>query len=283
MVHQIITPALEGILGPSAMALVGAAVRGGRAILAAGKPGVEIKPDGTPVTAADIASHGAILSYLATSLPDLPVISEEGTEGPGFKDPDQTFILVDPLDGTKDYLAGHEDYAVCLALMQRQRPVAGVILAPAQRKLWVGAIAGAWVIALTPDLTAAFEPAHRLRLSDQSAHPKRVVISRSHPDRDTRMIAAAYAGITPVEMGAALKFAAIADGTACLYPRAKGARAWDVAAGEAIITAAGGTVLGRKTALLGYGIADGSFMTDGFVAAANTTLAAHARGQWPAN
>jgi 3'(2'), 5'-bisphosphate nucleotidase len=283
MVHQIITPALEGTFGPVVVALVGAAVRGGRAILAAEKPGLEIKSDGTPVTAADIASHNAILAHLASTWPDLPVISEEGTKGAAFREPDQTFILVDPLDGTKDYLAGHDEYAVCVALMERQRPVAGVILAPAQRKLWIGMPGGAWAIDLTADLTAAVEPARRLHLSDHAEHPLRLVMSRSHPDKDTQQVAVAYSSATQIEMGAALKFAAIAEGNACLYPRATGARAWDVAAGEAIIAGAGGAVLGRKTALLTYGIADGSFMTDGFVAAANAAIAVHASAQWPAN
>jgi 3'(2'), 5'-bisphosphate nucleotidase len=219
------------------------AVQAGQAIMrlrpALGK--ADEKADGSPVTEADIEADRLIRSRLAEALPSLPIISEEArqTHSPGEA---ERFVLVDPLDGTREFIAGRDEFTVNIALVENGIPVVGAIVAPALSRLYVGSdkarraeISGA---AAVPALSEMTEIA-------AAALPEtgwRAVASRSHRDPQTQ----AWLDGNPVwalcEAGSSLKFCALAQGDADVYPRLAPTMAWDIAAGHAILRAAGGRV-----------------------------------------
>lgn len=199
------------------------------------------KTDGSPVTEADLAADLVIARGLGELLPGVPVISEETVErAPGLTDPDGLFVLVDPLDGTREFINGSPDYTVNIALIARRRPVAGVVLAPATGVVWTG---------LCP-LHAAGE-AHRIDHAGAAPVPVRVrrpgaaldvLASRSHADPGTDAYLATLPGHRRLTVGSSLKFCRIAEGSADLYPRWGTTMEWDTAAGHAVAAAAGALV-----------------------------------------
>jgi len=211
---------------------------------------VRIKADGSPVTAADEAAEAVIREGLTRLAPALPIISEEQAENerPALRDVD--YVLVDPLDGTRDFIAGRDEYTVNIAVMAAGRPILGVIAAPALGRLWRGIVG---------------RGAERMEFSAQRAsapqavrtrpHPQGelvVMVSRSHLDARTQDFVAGLANARRVACGSSLKFCRVADGTADLYPRLAPTRDWDVAAGHAILAAAGGSVRDPEGAALIY-------------------------------
>jgi 3'(2'), 5'-bisphosphate nucleotidase len=258
-----------------------AAVAGARAMQAAGRGLIRIKGDGTPHAAADIASDQAIAEVLAARLKGLPVVSEESRSDlpKGFAE--GTFILVDPLDGTREFLEGHPDHAVCIALIEQRRPMAGVILAPQRRKAW---IAGekAFEIALDADLELLPSSARPLTLDSDVEVPNRMVTSRSRPDPMARRMFPDLPEESIRRVGAVLKLVAIATGEACVFPTSNPSSEWDIAAGEALVRAAGGVMLGRNGKPLIYGRKSRGFVHEPYVAACNLKVARLALSQWPA-
>jgi 3'(2'), 5'-bisphosphate nucleotidase len=258
-----------------------AAVAGARAMQTAGRGLIRIKGDGTPHAAADLASDAAIAEVLARGLKGVPVVSEESRrELPkGFAE--GRFILVDPLDGTREFLEGHPDHAVCIALIERRHPVAGVILAPDRRKAW---IAGQTAVELTLD--ADFSPqlssVRSIRLLSQTETPNRMVTSRSRPDPMARRMFPDMPDEGVQRIGAVLKLVAIATGEACVFPTSNPSSEWDIAAGEALLRAAGGVMLGRNGKPLIYGRKSRGFLHEPYVAACNAAVARLALSQWPA-
>ena len=212
----------------------------GDAILALQKGELEAtaKADGSPVTRADLASNATILRGLAGKFPDVPVITEECA-------PDHTakarrVFLVDPLDGTRDFLAGHHDYTVNIALLDDGAPVAGVVYAPALGVIYTGAMGeGARRACVTNGLIGAWQAIAAVAPADKL----RAVTSRSHPSTRTRQYleGLVIGDLTPV--GSSLKFCLIAAGEADVYPRMGQTMEWDTAAGDAILRASGGTVM----------------------------------------
>lgn len=244
-------------------ALTALSVRAALAIRdAADKNGVRRKADGSPVTAADIAAEVAIREGLSALAPALPVISEEQAE---HRRPlsASSYFLVDPLDGTRELIAGRDEYAVNIALMTRQVPVLGVIAAPALGLVWRGSVGqGAERLAFAAaDGISSPSPIHT------RPRPQRgpvVLVSRSHLDTHTQ----AYLGSLPQPMtipcGSAVKFCRIAEGTADLYPRLAPTHDWDVAAGHAIVEAAGGQVRRPDGEPIRYGTPE--LLIAGFIA-----------------
>lgn len=222
---------------------VAAAREAGTAILAvyrADNP-VETKPDGSPLTLADRATHRAILKVLAGST--LPVISEEGDD---LHVEACRYWLVDPLDGTKDFLAGNDEFTVNIALVLDQAPVLGVVYAPALDELYVGGQGlGAWKEKSgirTP--CAVVDKAARCRMA----------VSRFHDHPDVELFAAANGIVERVAVGSALKYGHLAGGAVDVFPRLVGSSEWDTAAGQAVLEAAGGQVLDWHTGMpLRYG------------------------------
>jgi 3'(2'), 5'-bisphosphate nucleotidase len=224
------------------------------------------KPDHSPVTAADKASEAKILEGLYRLFPGIPAVSEESATSVVTENPAAQFVLVDPLDGTRELLAGRDEFTVNIALITAGAPVAGVVAAPARGLLWRGIVGqSAERLFLTP--TGARDPiAIRARtLSDGLI----ALVSRSHLDPATEAYLARLAPITKIPCGSALKFCLLAEGAADLYPRLAPTAEWDVAAGHAVLAAAGGAVTTPDGGALCYGRA--GFRVPGFIAWGNRT------------
>ncbi len=216
------------------------AVEAGRAILAVydGPIAVVTKDDRSPLTEADRAAHRVIAAGLARLAPDIPILSEEGRPVPyGERRHWHRLWIVDPLDGTKEFIKRNGEFTVNIALVERGAPVVGVVYAPVPDLLyWSLRGAGAW-------RRTGNGPAAPIRVRDQApARGLTVVQSRSHPSPD---LAAYMAGLPVAETlsrGSSLKLCAVAEGAADLYPRLGPTMEWDTAAGHAVVEGAGGAV-----------------------------------------
>jgi len=257
-------------------ALAAIAVAAGRLILACrpgGGPALS-KPDGSPQTEADRAADALIAGRLRALAPDIPVVSEEG--GPaGWTLEPEAFFLVDPLDGTRDFMGGFDEFTVNLAYVRHGRPEAGIVLAPALGELFAGSPSGAFVQALGADLSPAGEPRPLGPLRPPEAAP-RAVASRSHRHPGTDALLAALPAAGTLCFGSALKFCRLAEGRAELYPRLGPTMEWDTAAGEAVLTAAGGLVVDLDGSPLVYGKHAAGFRNPPFLAATCPELAGRA-------
>lgn len=238
-----------------------------------------IKKDLSPVTAADEASEALILEGLARALPGVPVVAEESVAGGARPDAlDGSFLLVDPLDGTREFLAGRDEFTVNIAIVTRGVPVAGVIAAPAQGLLWRGVVGGK-AERLRIKLGAAPAEAYDRRYIRTRPAPERLTIatSRTHLDEMTEDYLARLPIGKRYLCGSSVKFCHIAEGVADIYPRLSPTHEWDIAAGCAILAAAGGQVTAPDGGALAFGSADGKFLVPGFIArgdpAAITALA----------
>ena len=213
-----------------------------------GEHAVEFKADRSPLTAADKASHAIIAAGLKALTPAVPVLSEEGRDIPYAerRNWDQLW-LVDPLDGTKEFLKRNGEFTINVALIREGRPFFGVVGVPAQDRLYWGVTGkGSWLTeqGRLPQ-PIAVRPADRER-------GLTVVQSRSHPSPETAEYLAKIKVAEAVEVGSALKFCIIAEGRADLYPRLGPTMEWDTAAGQAVVEAAGGRVMTLDGASLRY-------------------------------
>jgi 3'(2'), 5'-bisphosphate nucleotidase len=206
------------------------------------------KADASPVTEADETAEAVILRGLAALAPDIPVVSEEAASGGRIPVVGSKFWLVDPLDGTKEFVSRNGEFTVNIALIEDGLPVLGVVLAPALGRLYAGAHGvGAFVESATggrADSTVRAAPEDGLV----------VVSSRSHGDADAldRFLAGRKVA-SSVSAGSSLKFCLVATGVADLYPRLGRTMEWDTAAGHAVLRAAGGRVTDLQGNELGYG------------------------------
>jgi 3'(2'), 5'-bisphosphate nucleotidase len=247
-------------------ALTTLASHAGAAILALhGELRQREKPDRSPVTAADEASEALILQGLAKLLPGVPLISEEaGSRAPVRTDGDM--LLVDPLDGTRELLAGEREYTVNIALVSGGTPVLGVVAAPALGLVWRG-IAGhgaeRWRLPPGTDASSASE---RIPIHTRARPPTGTLalISRFHNAPATDAWLDRIPGLARMICGSSLKFCRLAEGAADLYPRLSPMSEWDIAAGHAVLVAAGGAMTRPDGAPLVYG--QGDFRVSGFVA-----------------
>jgi 3'(2'), 5'-bisphosphate nucleotidase len=213
--------------------------------------GVRIKEDATPVTAADEAAEAVICDALAQLEPSLPIISEEGTEREPPKIRGQSYFLVDPLDGTREFIAGRDEYTVNIGLICAGAPVLGVIAAPALGLIWRGIVGrGAERIEFA---AATMSEPQAIRTRARPNRELRVIASRSHLDAQTKAYIGGLPGAELIRCGSSLKFCRLAEGAADLYPRLAPTREWDVAAGNAILAAAGGSVVAPDGDALAYG------------------------------
>jgi 3'(2'), 5'-bisphosphate nucleotidase len=230
------------------------------------------KPDGSPLTAADLAADAAIAAALARLCPGIPVVSEEGDA----RDAPARFLLVDPLDGTKEFLAGNGEFTVNIALIEDHEPVAGVVLAPALGVLWAGAAGqGATRTELAPRpggpgaASAPHDPVsdkiRPVQVRPRPAAPV-AVASRSHADAATEGFLARIGAGARRSVGSSLKFCLVAEGAADVYPRFAPTMEWDTAAGHAVLLAAGGRVEAPDGAPLRYGIAGRGWRNGQFIA-----------------
>ena len=241
------------------------------------RPGPEVarryKPDQSPVTSADEASEAVILDGLTRLIPGLPVIAEESV-GRAPAEVGKSVAVVDPLDGTKEFIAGRDEFTVNLAIVTRGAPVAGLIAAPAQGMLWRGVIGfGAERLKMRWADGAISE---RIAIRTRRAPDRLVVaVSRSHMDKDSEAWLGRLPSTERYPCGSSLKFCHLAEGKADLYPRLGPTSEWDIAAGCAILAAAGGAVTAPDGSTLRFGTG-GTFRVPGFIAWGDPERAARA-------
>ena len=208
-----------------------AARRAGEVIMThyKGSDDFSLKLDGSPVTRADQAAHQVITETLIQSV--YPMVSEEGSD---LLIDAKAYWLVDPLDGTKDYLAGNDEFTVNIALVIEHQPVLGVVYAPALDTLFAGEQGAAWY-----EKNGLRVDCHRVEKRQQL----RMAVSRFHDHPDVDVFARLNAVTQRVPMGSALKYGCLATAEVDVFPRLVGCSEWDTAAGQAIVEAAGGQVL----------------------------------------
>lgn len=236
-----------------------AAREAGEAILEIVRRGFEVesKGDSSPVTEADRAAELIILAALARAAPGVPVIAEEEVAAGRIPAHDDHYFLVDPLDGTKEFVRGGDDYTVNIGLIEDGVPRLGVVFAPATGKLHAGSVGkGAWL-----EVGRKRQPIRTRPRGEQVT----AVASKSHLNQATiDYLEAAVGACTYAAVGSSLKFCIVAEGLADIYPRASPTSEWDTAAGHAVLLAAGGLVDAPDGTPLRYGKT--AFLNRGFVA-----------------
>ena len=253
------TPRLERLLGE-----VGdLACRAGEAILGTADSlgDVEHKSDGSPVTRADRAAHAVLERGLRSLEPDVAIISEEGRLRETVRSAGSVYWLVDPLDGTKEFVAGRPEYTVNVALVDSGEPILGVIQVPVSGRLYLAARGlGARRVDRGGSEEVRLKPATVER-------PRRAVVSRSHLTPPTESFLARLGVTETTPCGSSLKICAVAEGVADVYPRFGPTSLWDTAAGTAIAVAAGCAVVDLSGRPLRYDLVRG-LIHPGFLVAA---------------
>jgi 3'(2'), 5'-bisphosphate nucleotidase len=249
-------------------------IRAGAAILAVSRVGLNIdgKPDGSPVTDADVVADRIIGEGLARLAPTIPTVSEERVhlDRSSLRG---SFFLIDPLDGTKEYIAGRSEFTVNLALVSEGAPLLGIIAAPALGLLWRGLVGqGAQRLATSDSSTGAAAAIHTRRIP-QPGQPWIAAVSRSHGDARTEAFIDGRPGAIRSVLGSAVKFGRVAEGSVDIYPRLAPTCEWDIAAGHAIVTAAGGKIADAKGNALKFGQATSNFIVPEFIAWGDPTAA----------
>ncbi|BCJ89968.1 3'(2'),5'-bisphosphate nucleotidase CysQ [Terrihabitans soli] len=244
------------------------AAEAGRLILSFSEGGLEVrsKKDESPVTNADVRAEEMLLEGLARILPGVPVLAEEQASDGKVPDTSGTFLVIDPLDGTKEYLSGRAEYTVNIGLIEGGRPCLGILAVPALGRSYRGLVgAGAARALHAPGLVPAedaFAPIETRPL----ASPPLALTSRGHNDAQTEKFLDLLGAKERQRLGSAYKFALVAEGSADVYARFAGTMEWDTAAGEALLTAAGGGVRDPDGRLLRYAKTDTRFLNGPFIA-----------------
>lgn len=227
-----------------------------------------IKPDGTPTTGADLAAEALIIDRLKTAWPNVPVVAEETANTTS---PSRCFFLVDPLDGTSDFIRGTGEYSVNIAVIEGDRPMAAVVSAPALGRIWIAGRT-ARVARIAGDEAASFdwEAAEARPAPEQDLV---ALVSRRHGDTATETCLSSLAIGTRRTASSALKFCLIASGEADVYVRCGPTMEWDTAAGDHILVRAGGSVIGCQGLPLTYGHQDRGYRNGPFAALGDPSLA----------
>nr|WP_237684044.1 3'(2'),5'-bisphosphate nucleotidase CysQ [Pseudaminobacter soli] len=208
------------------------------AVYADPSPSFSLKSDATPVTEADTRAEAAILSMLRKWFPDIPVVAEEEVASGKSPAAVDRFFLVDPLDGTKEFISRNGEFTVNIALIDNGVPVAGVVCAPALGEIFVGQGSQAWRGELVEGEIRNLRP-----IRTRPAPPRLVAVgSRSHGTEGTTDWLKRFDVDRFVSKGSSLKFCLVATGEADIYPRLGRTMEWDTAAGDAVLRAAGGIV-----------------------------------------
>lgn len=230
-------------------------IEAGRAIMevyARDDMGVRSKDDASPVTEADEAADAIIAAGLRAEFPDVPLVTEEQSKTHGLSV--DTFLIVDPLDGTKEFVKRRGDFTVNIALVEKGTPTLGVVYAPAKGRMFLTTTDGH-----VTEETGEFDldqtgETRRVGVASPDPEALRVVASKSHRDQATDEYIGRYPLESTVSAGSSLKFCLVAVGEADFYPRLGPTMEWDTAAGQAVLTAAGGHVVDREThQALAYG------------------------------
>jgi len=214
---------------------------------------VSTKSDDSPVTAADLAAHKVILQGLTALTPEVPVLSEEDPPGWEVRQRWQRYWLVDPLDGTKEFIKRNGEFTVNIALIEEGKPVLGVVYAPVMDVMYSAADGKAW----------KEEGGVKTQIHVREARPPLVVVSRSHSDSELEDYLSQLGEHQTIAIGSSLKFCLVAEGKAQLYPRFGPTNIWDTGAGHAVAIAAGAHVHDWQGKTLDYAPRE-SFLNPGF-------------------
>lgn len=234
---------------------------------------VKVKADSSPVSDADEVAELIILEGLARCAPDIPVLAEESSARGIRPSLDGRFILVDPVDGTREFLSRNGEFTVNIALIEAGCPVAGAVYAPALNRLWMGADKASTCL-VEPGGRLPEEAARTVVLVRPAPAGHYVALaSRSHCDAATEAFLARLPIGERTSAGSSLKFCRVAEGAADVYPRFGPTMEWDTAAGDAVLRAAGGLVLGVEGGPLLYGKAGTDYRNGGFVAWGDASVA----------
>jgi 3'(2'),5'-bisphosphate nucleotidase len=223
------------------------------------------KRDGSPVTAADERAEAIIRDRLTAWATPIPVVAEEATAAGVPIEVAERFVLVDPLDGTREFIARNGEFTINVALIERGLPISGAVYAPALERLWfAGSRAFACAAPVGADLPA---PETWRPLKTRAAPPALIALaSRSHCDAATEAFLAGLPIADRRSAGSSLKFCVIAEGDGDVYPRFGPTMEWDTAAGDAVLRAAGGVTLSVEGGPLLYGKIAAGLRNGGFVA-----------------
>lgn len=224
--------------------LLDAVRRAGDAVMEIYRTGFEVqrKPDASPVTEADGAAHDLLAEALGELTPDIPLMSEEASLPPySERCRWRRFWLIDPLDGTKEFVARNGEFTVNIALIEQGRPKLGLVGVPAQGKVYLGEVASR-----RAELHAGGTVRRIRARAMREGRPITLITSRSHGGQRLRRyldaLAAAFPNSRQLVLGSSLKLCILAEGGADIYPRLGPSCEWDIAAGHAVLAAAGGTL-----------------------------------------
>jgi 3'(2'), 5'-bisphosphate nucleotidase len=239
-----------------------AAVEAGAVIMAIRAEGFDVaaKADASPVTAADHAAEAILLDALRRLAPDVPVVAEEESAAGRTPQVRARFFLVDPLDGTKEFVKGGTDFTVNVGLVEDGAPTLGVVYAPARDELYLGDVAAGEARFARP---GEGETGRAIRVRPPGS-PLVAVASKSHDVPETEAYLRRLGVVERTSIGSSLKFCLLAAGQADVYPRPSPTCEWDTAAGHAVLAAAGGAVYDLQGGPLGYG--KPRFFNPGFLA-----------------
>ncbi len=245
----------------------------GRVILAVRADGGDhtIKGDGSPVTLADTRAEAILLEALKEAVPNIPVVAEEAAEAGNVPKTAEIFFLVDPLDGTKEFIRGGTDFTVNIGLIENGKPDYGLIYVPATGRFYEGQSGqGAWAADIDCNRYDIFADTEKTPISVRRSDPLNLiaVASRSHRSDETNAWLTEHKINNTVSAGSSLKFCLLAEGQADVYPRHGPTMEWDTAAGHAILSAAGGRVENLDGSPFLYGKANQArpYLNPGFIA-----------------
>ena len=231
---------------------------------------VRSKADASPVSEADEAAEALLVPGVEKLLPGVPILAEEAVSRDGLVDVGSEFVLIDPLDGTKEFVSRNGEFTVNVALIRDGVPVAGCVYAPARDRMFVGGATAAAGAVRPGDVVQGLAP---IRTRVYPAEGVVAVTSRSHLDDETRAFVQRVGASASRDAGSSLKFCLVAAGEADVYPRFGPTMEWDTAAGDAVLRAAGGQVVDGEGRPFRYGKTESGFRNGGFVAWGREVLA----------
>ena len=201
---------------------------------------VEYKSDNSPLTLADQKSHECICSSLKALYPKIPILSEEGLKIP-YKDRKEwdSFWLIDPIDGTKEFIKKNGEFTVNIALICNQKPILGIVYAPVLNKYWYGSEKGSFII--------CNGETKKITVNNEFKNEINVVASRSHSSPLLKNFLESFNNYKLVSMGSSIKICLVAEGKADIYPRLAPTMEWDTAAAHAVLKFAGGSLIDINT------------------------------------
>jgi 3'(2'), 5'-bisphosphate nucleotidase len=235
------------------VSMIDAALAGARVVMRVYKTDFSVshKVDDSPVSEADLGSERAIAAALAETMAGIPIVAEEEAAAGELPKVGKTFLLVDPLDGTKEFISRNGEFTVNIALIEDGVPRAGVVIAPALSLAYAGSAVGAFKGTISGELES-IDGWSAIHTRPTVEHPV-AVASRSHMNPATATALSQAACGEHRSIGSSLKFCLLAEGTADFYPRLGPTMEWDTAAGDAVLRAAGGSVVTLDGELLRYG------------------------------